>query len=95
MTDTEKLFQDYAQACYPHLNIKPKPQPTQKPTNHMRSFLALIFCAATAMVGYTIHGSIFWSIVDFIFSPVAIVKWLICHELTASVLRETFGFILN
>ena len=88
-------MQDYARAAYPHLNLYPKPKPTIQIKFSMRSILGLLFATATAMVGYTIHGSIFWSIVDFIFAPVAIIKWLICHELTASVLRETFGFILN
>ena len=60
----------------------------------MRSILGLLFATATSMVGYTIHGDLFWSIVDFFFSPVAIIKWLICHELTLTVLRETFAFIL-
>ena len=58
----------------------------------MNSLLGLLFAAATAMVGYHIHGSIFWSIVDFIFSPIAIIKWLICHELTLAVLKDTFSF---
>jgi hypothetical protein len=47
------------------------------------------------MVGYTIHGSLFWAIVNFIFAPLSVAKWLICHELTLSVLKETFSFLLN
>jgi hypothetical protein len=58
----------------------------------MKSVLYLVFSILTAMVGYTIHGSIFWSIIDFIFTPIAIVKWLICHELTLTVLKETFNW---
>jgi len=51
-------------------------------------FIAII----VAMLGYTIHGSIFWSIVDFLFWPIAVIKWLICHELTMAVIKNTFGW---
>lgn len=51
-----------------------------------------IFSTAVAMIGYQIHGSLFWAIVDFIFTRIAIVKWLICHELTLAVIKATFSF---
>lgn len=60
----------------------------------MKYLLGLLFNTATAMVGYTIHDSIIWSIVDFIFSPIALIKWIVCHELTVTVLKTTFSFIL-
>ncbi|GGG60711.1 hypothetical protein [Hymenobacter glacieicola] len=66
-----------------------------QPTNPMRQLIVLLFSVAVAMIGYTIHGSIFWSIVDFIFSPIALIKWLICHELTLTVLHQTFDFLLK
>jgi hypothetical protein len=52
----------------------------------------LLLCVATAMVGYTIHGSIFWSIVDFIFTPIALVYWLITHQIDMTVIQHTFDF---
>ena len=52
--------------------------------------LYMVFCTMVAMVGYTIHGSIFWSIVDFFFSTIALIKWLICHEITLDIIKETF-----
>jgi len=55
--------------------------------------LYIIFSVCTAMVGYTIHGSVFWSVVDFLFTIIAIAKWLIFHELTLSVVKETFRFL--
>ena len=54
------------------------------------SIIYTIFSVLTAMVGYTIHGSIFWSLMDFIFTPIAIIKWIICHEITLTVIKETF-----
>jgi hypothetical protein len=56
----------------------------------MRSLVYTIFCALTAMIGHTIHNSIFWSIVDFLFAPFAWVKWLVCQEVTLSVIKATF-----
>lgn len=58
----------------------------------MRSFFALFFACVTTMLGYTIHGSIFWCIVDFFFWPLVIIKWLIFHELTLSVIQQTFSW---
>jgi len=55
----------------------------------MRS-LYTIFCILTAMIGYTIHKSIGWAIVDFFFCPIAWAKWLICHEVTLTVIKSTF-----
>ena len=46
-----------------------------------------------AMLGYTIHGSIFWSILVFFFPLFAIAKWLICHEITYSIIHQTFAFL--
>lgn len=55
----------------------------------------LILAVCTAMVGHTIHHSLFWSIVDFIFYPVAWAKWLICHQVNLTVIKATFSFFLT
>jgi len=60
----------------------------------IQSLIYTIFCVLTAMTGYTIHHSLFWSIVDFFFTPIAIVKWLICHELTLKVIQDTFSWFI-
>lgn len=49
----------------------------------------------TAMIGHTIHNSIFWSIMDFIFWPIAWCKWLILQEVNVSIIKETFNFFLK
>lgn len=55
-----------------------------------------IFIAITiAMIGNTIHGSLFWSIVDFFFWPLALIKWLVCHELTLAIIKQTFTWFFN
>lgn len=54
--------------------------------------MGLIIAVLTAMIGYTIHSSIFWSIIDFFFFPLAWIKWLIFHEVTMSVIKQTFAW---
>jgi hypothetical protein len=56
------------------------------------NLLYLIMAVLIAMVGYTIHGSLFWAIVDFFFWPLAIIKWLICKQLTLAVIKLTFAW---
>lgn len=55
------------------------------------------FCALfTGIVGYTINnGSIFWAVVDFLFWPYAIIKWLICQEICISVIKDAFSFFMK
>jgi hypothetical protein len=58
------------------------------------SLIYTLTCLATAMIGHTIHHSLFWSIVDFFFTPLAWMKWLICHQVTLSIIKQTFNFFL-
>lgn len=58
---------------------------------YFRGGLFNIFVAIVmAMIGHTIHGSLFWSIVDFFIWPLALIKWLVLHELTFDVIKRTF-----
>lgn len=62
----------------------------------MKELSYTLFCILTAMVGYTINNnSLFWAIVDFIFAPIALIKWLIFHEITLSVIKHTFTWFFN
>ena len=58
----------------------------------MKTLIYFLYSIATAMVGYAIHGSVFWSIVDFCFPLIATAKWLICEEITLAIIKETFAF---
>lgn len=49
----------------------------------------------TCIIGYHIHGSVFWAIVDWIFWPFAWAKWLLCEEVSISVIKEAFAFFLK
>jgi hypothetical protein len=55
----------------------------------------LILSIATAMIGYYIHGSMFWAIVDFILMPLVWCKWLILHQVNISIIKSTFIFFLQ
>ena len=57
--------------------------------------LLFFFLLATAMVGYTIHSSVIWSIVDLCLAPLVWGKWLVCHEVNLTVLKHTFEFLLQ
>ena len=57
--------------------------------------LYLIFAVCTSMIGYHIHNSLFWAIVDLFFTPIAWAKWLICHEVTLSIIKTTFTWFFN
>jgi len=58
------------------------------------NLLYTISCVCTAMIGYSIHKSIFWSIIDFIFTPLVWIKWLICHEVTLDIIKKTFEWFV-
>lgn len=61
----------------------------------MRDVLYVIFCVLIAMIGYTIHHSFGWAIVDFFFAPIALCKWLICKQITMSIIKLTFSWFFQ
>lgn len=48
-----------------------------------------------AMVGYHIHGSIFWSIIDFLFWPIVLIYWFITQQINISLIKESFSFFFK
>ncbi len=55
----------------------------------------LIFSLITSMIGYHIHGSIGWAIIDWIFAPLVWIKWIICHDVTLQIIKDTFSWFFN
>lgn len=51
-----------------------------------------IFSLCTAKIGYAIHGSIFWSIMDYLFTTFAWIKWFIFSEVNISIIKKAFEF---
>ncbi len=64
-------------------------------TKYSFSLLGFLFSIAIAKIGYVIHGSLFWAIVDFIFSPIALLKWIITEEITLSVIKQAFHWFFK
>lgn len=67
----------------------------QKQPNYINSLLKSIYqilSFLTAIIGYTIHGNIFYSIVNFLLAPVSWIWWFIGHDVNISIIRETFKF---
>lgn len=48
-----------------------------------------------SMIGYHLHGSILWSIFDFFFWYVVLVKWVVDKQLTLTVIQQTFSFFFH
>jgi len=61
----------------------------------MKKQLYFVISFLTAMIGYHIHGSLFWSFIDFCFAPFVWCKWIFFHEVNLTILKETFGFFLK
>ena len=57
--------------------------------------LYFIIGIITAMIGYNIHNSLLWAFLDWMFWPLAWAKWLICQEVTLTIIKETFSFFFR
>lgn len=49
----------------------------------------------TTLVGYHLHGSIFYAIMDFLFWPLVWLKWMLFHEVTLSAIKQTFSWFFQ
>ena len=56
---------------------------------------SFIFALPTALIGHHIHGSIIWSIFDFIFWPVVWIKWFVYQEVTVTIIKNAFSWFLQ
>ncbi len=63
--------------------------------NNLGNLIYLIVCICTAVIGKAIHGSTFWAVIDFFFTPLAWVKWLVCHEVSLSIIKGAFASFLQ
>jgi len=66
--------------------------------NNRASFSWMYFFTSiiTGMIGYTINGgSTFWGIVDFFFSPLPWIKWVLCQEINLTIIKETFSWFFK
>ena len=56
------------------------------------SVIYTLFAALTAIIGYNIHQSIFFSLMDFLFCGLVWIKWLIFHEVNMSIIKASFAW---
>ena len=57
--------------------------------------LRVLVAVGTAMIGYAMHHSLLWSILDFFFWPLAWVKWIVYQEVTMSIIKQTFAWFFK
>ena len=63
--------------------------------NKVNKIVWIIFDVLTAMVGYQIHGSVFWAFIDLFFSPLAWLKWVVCREVTLTIIYQALSWFLQ
>jgi hypothetical protein len=55
----------------------------------------IIFALPTAIIGYNINQSGFWAFIDFLFWPLAWLKWVICQEVNLTIIKQSFEWFLK
>jgi hypothetical protein len=61
----------------------------------MIQLIYLFLAAIVAILGYHIHGSVFFGFIDFLFWPLALMKWLIYKQISLSVIKSTFTWFFK
>lgn len=59
------------------------------------NLIGIIFSTFTSMVGYEIHGNVFYAIVNWIFSPLAWIYWLLTKSVNLNIIEQAFSFFFN
>jgi len=60
-----------------------------------QGIIPLIGAVCTTIIGQTIHSSFWWGIVDFFCWPLVWVKWLICRDVTMSIIKDAFSWFFQ
>ncbi len=61
----------------------------------MGNILYILLGISMAIIGYHIHGNIFWAIIDWLFWPIVLLKWAICHEINLTIIKGAFAFFMS
>lgn len=56
------------------------------------TWVYLILCTLTSIIGYNIHYSLFWSLIDFWLAPLIWVKWLVLKEVNITLINDSFNW---
>ena len=64
--------------------------------NYLTGNFNIVTAYVVGVIGYTLNDkSIFWGIIDALFYPIALIKWLFCEQLTYSLIKESFPFFFQ
>jgi hypothetical protein len=61
----------------------------------IRLIIYVLFCVATGMIAHKLYHDVLIAIIAGVFAPISWIKWLICHEVTLSVLKATFDWFFK
>lgn len=61
----------------------------------MKEAIATICGTLTAAIGYHIHGGWFYTAIDFVFCPFVWMKWLLCHDVNMTIIKETLAWFFQ
>ena len=59
------------------------------------SLMYMVFAICTGVIGHKINGSLGWAIVDWLFAPLAWLKWLLCEEVSVTIIKSAFESFLK
>lgn len=63
--------------------------------NKAGGLIYTVLSVMTAMIGYQIHHNLFYSIINFIFTPISWIYWLLTDQVTIEIIRKTFPLLFN
>jgi hypothetical protein len=61
----------------------------------MKQAIYLIFAVLTAMIGYHIHHSVGYAVVNFLFAPISWIYWLVTGNINMTIIKDTFSFFFK
>jgi len=59
------------------------------------SIIWMLFSTFTAIIGVNIHGLNIWTLVDFLFAPFVFIYWLVTHQVTLQIIKDSFKWFLE
>lgn len=57
------------------------------------SLLLTLFSVFTAIIGVELHTLNIWTVIDFIFAPIVFIYWLLTHQVTIQIIKDSFDFL--
>lgn len=67
----------------------------KKSSNAGCNGFGIIGAVAPAIIGWSMHGSVFYTIMDILFWPLVWCKWLIMQQVTMTIIKNAFSFFFK